>query len=357
MLCFGIACLSSPQENAHRARRGHLSAVLRWLPRPGRSRHPSARLHRGPPRSHRSRPPNASRRCCASRDHPLRQRPDARVRSGPRGRRRERSSRLRAKSETRTMSNSHVNRFCGTTTPGTRPGTCRHGRGDASALFSRTYHRVRNMLQKARMNHRAAWLFLGANLFVLACSSTSSQRGSTDAGNSGGSSGTASGGAGGAAVGGTGGAGGAAVGGTGGAGDAGSAGANAVHQVPGISYPCVGGEILQAAPAVASDGGARERDGGEGGINPEASTPSPTEEIVPWTGVLGSCIVGVSYCAIRSWQDGLGVPPSSSCKSLPAACADTPNCNCVCSHGVQCYTECSCKEDASGAAIVACEQV
>ena len=105
----------------------------------------------------------------------------------------------------------------------------------------------------------------------------------------------------------------------------------------GVSYPCIGGEIL------------REVDSG---------TSSSGEVIVPWTESVGDCIAGQTYCYIRSGQKSLNSPPTRTCEAVPAACRAKPNCACLCSHGVNCqYSNCSCKDDGLGRATYACVQI
>jgi hypothetical protein len=130
-------------------------------------------------------------------------------------------------------------------------------------------------------------------------------------------------------------------------------GATIVHPVPPVPYSCIGGEVLRAAPAPhagsAPDADAAAREAG----------PPPPPQFVPWTGTLGSCVAGASFCFIRSSQL-LNAPPHSSCRPISGAlavCAGSPNCACLCSHGVQCYTECSCADNDAGFATVACSQI
>jgi hypothetical protein len=111
-----------------------------------------------------------------------------------------------------------------------------------------------------------------------------------------------------------------------------------------VSYPCVGGFVYVEVGGSGSFAGA-------GGI-----------EDVPWTGSLSgesSCVVGQAFCHITSVPTiEIGVPPTSSCDSLSgplAACASTPNCACICSHGSRCGLGCSCT-DTDGLATVSCQE-
>jgi hypothetical protein len=111
-----------------------------------------------------------------------------------------------------------------------------------------------------------------------------------------------------------------------------------------VSYPCVGGFVY-----VESDG--------EGSFAGAGSV-----ELMPWTGALrgeSSCVLGQAICHITSVPDiEIGVAPTSSCTRLSgtlAACASTPNCACICSHGFNCSEACTCT-DTHDLATVSCQE-
>jgi len=111
-----------------------------------------------------------------------------------------------------------------------------------------------------------------------------------------------------------------------------------------VSYPCVGGFVYLES----------------GGTNSFAGAMNV--EDVPWTGGsagASSCVVGQAICHITSVPEiELGVPPTTTCMRLSgtlAACASTPNCACVCTHGVSCDEACSCT-DTGGLATLSCQE-
>lgn len=111
-----------------------------------------------------------------------------------------------------------------------------------------------------------------------------------------------------------------------------------------VSYPCVGGFVYLESGGAGSFAGAM------------------SIEDVPWTGGSAgesSCVVGRAICHITSVPEiELGVPPTTSCMRLSgtlAACANTPNCACICSHGVSCEEACSCT-DTGGLATLSCQE-
>jgi|GEM_PF-4482487 len=114
------------------------------------------------------------------------------------------------------------------------------------------------------------------------------------------------------------------------------------------TYPCSGGFVYISTGGQSSFGGA-------GGIDYRF-----VEEI-PWMGGssgVSSCVVGQTYCEVRSVADvEIGVPPTQSCANLSgplAACANAPNCACICSHG-GCGPPCTCA-DSGGLATVSCQE-
>jgi hypothetical protein len=102
----------------------------------------------------------------------------------------------------------------------------------------------------------------------------------------------------------------------------------------GTSYACVGGFIV---------------------IPDAGEVPAPAD-----AGNAATCVVGRSYCRVRSWDKSVGVPPDHTCENLAdgglGVCADTPTCACICAQGVICRTECSC-DDRGGFAVVTCDQI
>ena len=128
-------------------------------------------------------------------------------------------------------------------------------------------------------------------------------------------------------------AGGTGAGGTGAGGTTGSIGlGGTTGSTTGKTYACEGGVVLA----------------GTGG------TPASSDAGPPVT-----CVVGESYCSIQSLNKVPGALPSRTCVSLLgllAACAPSPSCACICSHGVLCQTECSCS-DLNGFVTVSCLQI
>lgn len=122
---------------------------------------------------------------------------------------------------------------------------------------------------------------------------------------------------------------------------AGDSGTDSKVNVP---YECIGGEV------------AREVVDGGGDADVEVS---PSElVVVPWTQSVGTCTAGETYCSVHSGQKLRDALPTRTCEPVPAACTGSPNCACLCSHGLPCqYVNCSCKDDADGRAIWACEQI
>jgi hypothetical protein len=123
----------------------------------------------------------------------------------------------------------------------------------------------------------------------------------------------------------------------------------------GFPYLCLGGFVLEELGA----GGSEEPAAGAAGATQGDTGAPPTYAETPWTGMVGgavSCIVGESYCHIESSNEP-GFAPTGACIGLSgslAACSDTPNCACLCAHGAQCHTECSCRDDIDGVATVSC---
>lgn len=150
--------------------------------------------------------------------------------------------------------------------------------------------------------------------------------------------------------------------------NAGLAGAIQAGNGPrGVPYPCLGGFVLERAGTGGGAGAAGA--GGEGsegpiagaaGADPGETSAPPVFEEIPWTGAVSgsaSCIVGESYCHIESPNEPGFFAPVGSCVDLSgslAACSDTPNCECLCSHGTWCHTECSCTDNSDGVATVSC---
>jgi len=112
----------------------------------------------------------------------------------------------------------------------------------------------------------------------------------------------------------------------------------------GMSYPCTGGFIGVA-------------DAGVVALPLDAGASPPV-----------NCVVGQSYCKVYSSDHVDGVKPDYQCATLSTfvdgadvsiglgACANTPTCACLCNAGVNCHTECACKDD-GGFATVSCHQI
>jgi len=104
---------------------------------------------------------------------------------------------------------------------------------------------------------------------------------------------------------------------------------------------------------------------GTGGGSPSyaCSGAVPTPDAAPASdaGPPLECVVGESYCRVQLLDKVAGSTPLYSCQTLPndgglGVCSTTPTCACLCAHGVQCYTECSCS-DTGGFAIITCHQI
>ena len=109
----------------------------------------------------------------------------------------------------------------------------------------------------------------------------------------------------------------------------------------GAPYPCQGGVVTPGSGGAvsSSSGGAR----GSGGTGEEPVT----------------CVVGRSYCSVRSQQKQVGVLPTHTCVDLTnqlAVCADKPTCACICGQGVICQSNCSCVSG-HGEVTVSCLQI
>jgi hypothetical protein len=210
-------------------------------------------------------------------------------------------------------------------------------RGTSCQIVPRTLACL--LLRKRRMKLAGVSVILSVSCLT-ACSSDQAARVGADAG-SGGSVSRASGGKGGAG-GSTGGSGGrVANGGAGGNEDAGAPDSGGDGEAP-VTYDCIGGKVARA-----------EVDSG-----PDANLLPIDLVIVPWTRSVGTCDVGTTYCYIQSRQYVRDALPVLTCGAVPAACTATPDCACFCSHGLPCqYVNCSCKDDANGRAIFACDQI
>lgn len=124
--------------------------------------------------------------------------------------------------------------------------------------------------------------------------------------------------------------------------DSGSPDSGDDGRAPG-AYECIGGEVARYPVDAGQD-----------------ASPVDTASLVrvPWTQAVGTCDAGTTYCSIQSLQLAPNAVPTRTCEAVPSACKHTPSCACLCSHGLPCqYVNCSCKDDADGRAIWACEQI
>ena len=109
-----------------------------------------------------------------------------------------------------------------------------------------------------------------------------------------------------------------------------------------VAYECIGGEVARYPTDAGQDAS-------------HVDTASLVR--VPWTQAVGTCDAGRTYCFIQSYLAPNAVP-TNTCEAVPSACKDAPSCACLCSHGLPCQeVNCSCKDDADGRAIWACEQI
>src|SRR5450432_4752014 len=124
--------------------------------------------------------------------------------------------------------------------------------------------------------------------------------------------------------------GGAGGGGSGGStGSGGASGGGAGSEDAGMSYPCVG---FPAATGGLGSGGSASggAQGGAGGL-PDGMPGSGGS----WERVAPLCVVGQTYCNITTNPSGFA--SQDSCDTLPATCAGSPTCACVCANGACCY--------------------
>ena len=143
----------------------------------------------------------------------------------------------------------------------------------------------------------------------------------------------------------------------------GEGGSGGFHSAAGGDMAAGGSEVLNTGgtgSGVGGQGAGGFTGGGTyacaGGVVRAGSdgAPGPSSSDAPVT-----CVVGESYCFIQSLDKVPGALPTRSCVSLTgllAACASSPSCACICSHGVICQTNCSCSGSA-GSVTVSCLQI